>query len=365
MAVDIGLWQRPRWGVGSVRLHLDVEDLALALLLFDRVVLPKPDGPDEEKQWKKSNWDPERQAVLGVSLDPLIHYVEWNKDLRQRWAERMNKLEPIAQEVEGLGYSITTQVISLSAWNTAIADQDHGLVGKPVPFAWCPRTAAELARRGIDTAVHDEPEAAPIDIFEPEYGTTTGPADFSSLDHDQAKDCQPVESLILSRQMTIPTSSASDPPEVVLENVYDLVTDPEFVTARAHMYAYLAGMAAGAIPQGEIVERLQIASAAYDDKVAKYNQAGVRRTIHQVVPMAANYGPKLFGLSFPGVGWIARKVLARFDPLPPHPAAHEEPAAALAMARRVLPRVHTDISTTLAAAAVHTANYRSQNPHPA
>ena len=99
MAVDIGLWQRPRWGVGSVRLHLDVEDLALALLLFDRVVLPKPDGPDEEKQWKKSNWDPERQAVLGVSLDPLIHYVEWNKDLRQRWAERMNKLEPIAQEV--------------------------------------------------------------------------------------------------------------------------------------------------------------------------------------------------------------------------------------------------------------------------
>ena len=165
--------------------------------------------------------------------------------------------------------------------------------------------------------------------------------------------------------MTIPTSSASDPPEVVLENVYDLVTDPEFVTARAHMYAYLAGMAAGAIPQGEIVERLQIASAAYDDKVAEYNQAGVRRTIHQVVPMAANYGPKLFGLSFPGVGWIARKVLARFDPLPPHPAAHEEPAAALAMARRVLPRVHTDISTTLAAAAVHTANYRSQNPHPA
>ena len=28
MTVDVGLWQRPRWGVGSVRLHLDVEDLA-------------------------------------------------------------------------------------------------------------------------------------------------------------------------------------------------------------------------------------------------------------------------------------------------------------------------------------------------
>jgi hypothetical protein len=39
--MDFDLWQRPRWGVGSVRLHLDVEDLALALLLFDRVVVPK------------------------------------------------------------------------------------------------------------------------------------------------------------------------------------------------------------------------------------------------------------------------------------------------------------------------------------
>lgn len=47
----IDRWIRPRWGVGSVRLHLDVEDLALALVLFDRIVLPKPDDAAEEQRW--------------------------------------------------------------------------------------------------------------------------------------------------------------------------------------------------------------------------------------------------------------------------------------------------------------------------
>ena len=92
------------------------------------------------------------------------------------------------------------------------------------------------------------------------------------------------------------------------------------------MYAHLAGMAAGAVPEDEIVDRLQAAAAAYDGKIAEYNKAGVRRTIHQVVPTAANYAAKLFGVPIPGTGWIARRALARFDPLPPHPAAIEEPA---------------------------------------
>jgi hypothetical protein len=119
----------------------------------------------------------------------------------------------------------------------------------------------------------------------------------------------------------------------------------------------LAGMAAGAVPEDKIVDRLQAAAAAYDGKIAEYNKAGVRRTIHQVVPTAANYAAKLFGVPIPGTGWIARRALARFDPLPPHPAAIEEPSAALSMARRVLPRVHTD-GSTLAAAALRTATYR-------
>jgi hypothetical protein len=217
-----------------------------------------------------------------------------------------------------------------------MADQDHGLMGKPVPFAWCPRTDAELARRGVDTADHDDIDAAPIDVFEPDFGTAGGGAEFGPVDDDQAaRDQQYVESdsLVLSRQVTIPTSSATDGPDLVLDNVYHLVTDPEFVTARANMYAHLAGMAAGAIPEDEIVDRLQAAAAAYDGKIAEYNKAGVRRTIHQVVPTAANYAAKLFGVPIPGTGWIARRALARFDPLPPHPASIEEPSAALSMAR--------------------------------
>jgi hypothetical protein len=110
-------------------------------------------------------------------------------------------------------------------------------------------------------------------------------------------------------------------------------------------------------PRDEIVDRLESAAAAYDAKIAEYNKAGVRRTIHQVVPIAANHAAKLSGVPMPGTGWIVRKGFARYDPLPPHPAATEKPGAALSMAQRVLPRVHTD-GSTLAAAALRTATYR-------
>ena len=45
MTVDVGLWQRPRWGVGSVRLHLDVEDLAWGMT--DGATLPTCPNCDE------------------------------------------------------------------------------------------------------------------------------------------------------------------------------------------------------------------------------------------------------------------------------------------------------------------------------
>lgn len=77
------------------------------VLLFDRLVLPAPDGAVEAKRFAEADWEPGLQSLRGIQLDLLIHFVEWNEDLKTRWAQGMarwhRRLGPIAKQVEGLG----------------------------------------------------------------------------------------------------------------------------------------------------------------------------------------------------------------------------------------------------------------------
>ena len=349
----IDRWIRPRWGVGSVRLHLDVEDLALALVLFDRIVLPKSDDAAEEQRWVENRWDPEAQAVLGARLDPLIHYVEWNDDLRERWAKNMSRLQAVAQDVEGLGYYATAHLIAESSWKDALEYGTRGTIGKPVPFAWCPRTeatfAAAVAKHCIDLNALDRENltAPPIDVFEPDFGN----AEVADNEGVEGQPTLTLDSFILSRQMIVPTRSETDTPEQILESAYKLATDPEFVEARSRMYACLAVLALEGVPEEEIIDELSKAESDYNRKVDEYNKAGLRRIIHQILPMAAEHAPKLFGVPhITGISWTVKKAEAKFDPLPPRPEIAYETGAPLALSRRVLPRVHIDGSTLTKAA---------------
>jgi hypothetical protein len=343
MGKDMGLVSRPRWGVGSVRTHLDVDDLALALVLFDRVVLPTPSDAEEEERWRDNGWDPQRLTHLAVRLDPLLHFVLWDGDLRRRWDREMGYAQQAAAEVEGLGYYMTGKIISASAWKAATDDLERGgAAAAPVPFSWCPRTTDELARRGININTRDTIEEPPIEVFAPDFDGT------DPLD-------EPTEALVFSHTVTVPTSTDTDAPDDVLDRTYKLATDTEFVTARSTMYARVAAMAAGAIPEDEIVDQLGQAAADYDQQMARYKKAEVQRIAHTVAPTVVGVAPKAFGLHLPGASWAVKKLMARFNPLPPPPTA-DHPGGALANAGRLLPRVHTD-NAALARAAARAAVY--------
>jgi len=258
----------------------------------------------------------------------------------------MQRLLPIAAEVEGLGEMETTRVIAQSAW-AAVEHDRRSEVDKPVPFAWCPRTEEALAALGLDIDSEDGGAALPVDVFEPDFGdcprNVLGPSGVDEGSHDPGGGREPA--LFFSHNITVPRTSPTDGPEEVLATAAALASDPEFVTARRRMYACVAALAAQGVPDNRIVNELVAAEDLYDTKVKEYGDAGLRRRIHQVVPVGFAVAPALVGLpGIPGSQWGVKRAFARFDPLPPRPGGGDTTGEALALARRVLPRVHSDAS---------------------
>lgn len=70
------------WGVYSVADHLAPNAFAADLILYDRIVVPVPDGDDE--RWERNGWDPERQAALLDAAFPFVQAVPWTRGGRIR-----------------------------------------------------------------------------------------------------------------------------------------------------------------------------------------------------------------------------------------------------------------------------------------
>lgn len=85
-------WVAERWGIGSTRLHLDLQQLALAIILFDRVVLPTPSSETEADRWDRLGWDSETQALRIVQLGALAYFAPWDKALHVEMRDRRQKL---------------------------------------------------------------------------------------------------------------------------------------------------------------------------------------------------------------------------------------------------------------------------------
>lgn len=329
---------RPRWGIGSVRLHLDIEDLALGLILFDRIVLPTPDGADEERRFADEGWEPERQAIRGVQLDPLVHFVAWDDDLRARWARGMgrwaDRLGPAAREVEGLGYFETTNVIAHSAW-TAVDRADESYVHKPVPQAWCPATAGALSRLGLSTAEPpEEDDPASIEILQMEYDDPAAGAEPDGL-VSVPEGMIASEAILATRELALPSGNE----ERVLQQAAALARDPGFVAARGRVFAAIFAMAAQGVPRDQIVDELAAAEEAFAAKLDEYASGGARRVIHQLLPTTTAGLGKAAGLPGGGIGWLVRKGLTKFVPLPDRPNGSGE---ALALSTRILPCVYSE-----------------------
>jgi hypothetical protein len=308
-----------RWGVGSTRLHLDAERLAVGVLLFDRIVLPTPADEAEANRWDRLGWDTEAHAQRIVQLGELVHFAPWDATMRADWRARMEHIKKIGQDARGLAYSMTPMVIAQTGWNDVMASVgvDHRPRIRPVPIVWAAGPRSVLGHGAAQPAGE-----VPTSLYEE------------------------VTALKFRRVLEEPTR---EHPEETLDAVMTLASTTDFQDARRALYTAEALAAAGQLTPQEFGARLDSATARYNEVVAEYAGATRRRVIHHVVPFGV--GQVLNLTQLPGSGaagrWSAQRVVGRLLPLPPAPQPAQDEGAALALVERAMSAVWVSRGTGL------------------
>jgi hypothetical protein len=312
-----------RWGVGSTRLHLDMEALALGVLLFDRIVLPTPSDVAEADRWDELGWDTQAQALRIIQLGELVHFAPWDERLRADWRARWEHVKKIGEASRDLAYMFTPQVIAMTAWNDVMASAGEDYLPKvrPIPVMWT-STVSTIVRRV--TGNETEPMIEPDERSRVKTTTASPYEQLSALRFRRALEC-PVR----------------DAPEETLDAALLLANSAEFQDARRALYTAEALAASGQIPPEQFGTEIDVAVTRYNQVVAAYAGATRRRIIHHVLPFVA--GKALPFTHVPGAGaagsWLVQRVLARLLPLPPPPQPSLDEGAAIGMTARAMSAV--------------------------
>lgn len=302
-----------RWGVGSTRLHLDLEELSLGVLLFDRLVLPTPSDVAEADRWDQLGWDTKAHAKRIVQLGELVHFAPWAAKLRDDWRSRWEQLKRIGQESRQLAYSITPMVIAQSAWQDVMnsADGANRPAVRPVPVVWSPNSR-KIVRTG-----QQEPRAAPT---------------------------APYQEVIAIKFRRILEHPSHADPEGTLNVALTLANTPDFQAARLALYQAEAFAAAGQLTPQDLSTSLDTAVAHYNEIVAAHAGATKRRVIHHVLPFVAGQGMQLTRI--PGAAaagrWSVKKIIGRLIPLPPAPHPGQHAGSALALVEQSMSVIWAD-----------------------
>jgi hypothetical protein len=311
-----------RWGVGSTRLHLEINALSLGVLLFDRIVLPTPADVAEADRWDALGWNTQAQARRIIQLGELVHFAPWDEHLRANWRMQWEQVKKIGAATRDLAYAMTPQVIAMSAWSDVMASAgaDYRPNVRPVPVMW-----ASGPRGVVRSVIEDNPSRDTEDEDQPRVKPSPS---------------APYEEVSALRFRRVLEQPVRDNPEDALDAALRLANSAEFQDARRALYTAEALAAAGLLSPGEFGRDIDLAVSRYNQVVAAYGGATGRRVVHHVVPFVAGELP----LSHvPGAGaagsWLAQRVLARLLPLPPPPQPAAEEGAALAMAQAAMSAV--------------------------
>jgi hypothetical protein len=302
-------WTLPRWAIGSVRLHLDIRDLIVAVLLFDAIVMPIPENDEEFDRWRKKGWKPEEAEFRRINLGDIVYEVKWDTSLRDEFEDDWRRAKELGEATEALAYGLTPVTIAQKAWDDVyMKAQDQGRAPvRPVPIAWYPNGTDGLRRLSVSDSAEGAQAETPIERE---------------------------VALLFRREIAIP--SDRDPDEALAAAV-GLSEDESFVIARRALFDWELKVADQNYIAADALSGLKRAAEQYDALVSEAvsPMTTVREVVRVLVP--AGVGPAAHALPVPGAGIAAgaaaRWVTARLLPLPDSPDPESE-GAALGMTRR-------------------------------
>jgi hypothetical protein len=109
------------WGTFSVADHRRRRPFVADVLLYDRLVVPVPDGADEAGRWRSRRRDPDLQKRLLNIIGDLAVEVPWSLRLHDVWAARYADQETPGAGTEASVWDDVTRAVEFDANNIELA----------------------------------------------------------------------------------------------------------------------------------------------------------------------------------------------------------------------------------------------------
>jgi hypothetical protein len=263
---------RERWGTFSVKDHTREQPFAADVLMYDRLVIPKPSDKAERCRWSTEGWDPDRlDAILKVlkADKPEGHAVtaEWNKGTRNLFKQRIETTKIVDDEAN---YGMTRRLLATDLLPDA-------------PESGITRVAMVAAYPSVAAA-------------QKEWIENTEQARRETL------------TLALAHQLEVPKPKGKTYLEL-LEEAVGVANDAEFRDKRAQMYQWQETAIRDGIPNENALEEMAQYVHEYNTATKKAERDVYKKFAFTLIPVLVT---ALAGPIAPAVGVGAIANLVRF-----------------------------------------------------
>ncbi len=252
------------WGTFAVDDHLRKRAYVADVILFDRVVIPKPPEDDKEQwnDWVKSKWDPERLKRTIGELGDLAVAVPWTQANRERWREAYTPLAQRARAIRDIGEGARFDAINI---RQAPEDQPSRYLTRSVLVDVLERDDDALYR---EIKARDIDPAADIEVVVG-YGSYEKFKRELSLDIEDKPRPEAAEgSLVLGWDFLVPEDSDLGDVEL-LGRAVRLARKDEFRASRREFHAWRRRLAERKVGAEAARAELQRCLKVYGEIVAK------------------------------------------------------------------------------------------------
>jgi hypothetical protein len=263
---------RERWGTFSVKDHTRKHPFAADVLMYDRLVIPRPSDEAERSRWVQNGWNPDR-------LDKILEVLE-------------------VDEPEGHAVSVT--------WTEYTRD----LFKKRVETA---KILDDEANYGMTRRLLAEdllPDAPKEDVMRvamvAAYTSLTDAQREWVPNPDQHR--RETLTLALAHRLEIPNPKGKTDLELLEETVH-LASDTEFRAKRAQMYRWQEDVIRSGIPDSDALKEMAQYVDEYNVAAKKAVRDVYTKFAFTLVPIAAT---AFAGPIAPAVGLVSIASLVRF-----------------------------------------------------
>src|SRR5262252_7087198 len=95
------------WGTFSVKDHCQPHAFVAEVMLYDRLVIPRPPDETERTRWREANWNPELQDRLLKILGERAYVINWDAARQASWHDRYAAGAEIAQATSDWAFAAT------------------------------------------------------------------------------------------------------------------------------------------------------------------------------------------------------------------------------------------------------------------